>query len=247
MKTQGAMHAPAKKRRILIADDQPLVRERLVQLISQEEDVAVCGEAADAAQTLRAVDVLNPDLLIVEIAMQGNGGTGLLRDIQAHQVRTPVLVFSHCDESLYGARCIRAGARGYVNKRETAKGIMQAIRRVLQGSVHASESVKEELLRQAATGWPARGNTGPDALSDREWEVFRRLGLGDGPHKIAEELHLSNKTVEGYMGRIKLKLGLKDAHELHRWAIEQVKLAEIAALSSATTLPYVHPRLHPPS
>jgi len=199
------------KYRIVIADDHPIVREWLAHLINREADLIVCGQAADAPQTLQAIQSVHPDLAIVDLSMDGNRGTDLIQDIKACDEELPVLVLTMHDESLYAERAIRAGARGYINKREGGENLKKAIRCVLEGGIYLSENAGGILLSQLASP-EAAGSTSPlNLVSDRELVVFQLLGRGHGPSQIASELHLSVKTIEGYMERIKQKLGLSDA------------------------------------
>jgi DNA-binding NarL/FixJ family response regulator len=214
----------ATKTRILIADDHPMVRDWLAQLINREPNLVVCGEAADAAQTLQAIETLRPDMAVVDLTMEGAHGTDLIKDITSRYKGLLVLVLSMHDEPLYAERAIRAGARGYVTKREGAEKIRQAILRVLAGEIQVSKAVEARILKEASAGRSIGTGLSVDSLSDRELEVFRLLGGGYGPSQIADELHLSVKTVEGYMARIKEKLLLKDARQLVQQAIQWNKL-----------------------
>jgi DNA-binding NarL/FixJ family response regulator len=218
------MSDPATKTRILIADDHPMVREWLAQLINREPNLVVCGEAADAAQTLQAIETLRPDMAVVDLTMEGTHGTDLIKDIASRYKGLLVLVLSMHDEPLYAERALRAGARGYVTKREGAEKIRQAILRVLAGEIQVSKTVEARILKEASAGRSIGAGLPVDTLSDRELEVFQLLGSGYGPSQIADELHLSVKTVEGYKARIKEKLLLKDARELVQQAIQWNKL-----------------------
>jgi len=214
----------ATKTRILIADDHPMVRDWLAQLIDREPNLVVCGEATDAAQTLQAIETLRPDMAIIDLTMEGAHGTDLIKDITCRYQGLLVLVLSMHDEPLYAERALRAGARGYVTKREGAEKIRQAILRVLAGEIQVSKTVEARILKEASAGRSIATGLPVDSLSDRELEVFQLLGNGYGPSQIADELHLSVKTVEGYMARIKEKLLLKDARQLVQQAIQWNKL-----------------------
>jgi DNA-binding NarL/FixJ family response regulator len=231
------MNRQAPKTRILIADDHPMVREWLTQLINREPNLTVCGEAADAAQTLRAIQTLRPDMAVVDLSMEGSYGTDLIKDITTRYEGLLVLVLSMHDETLYAERALRAGARGYVTKREGAEKIRQAILRVLGGDIHVSEAVDARILREASAGRSIPAGLPVGTLSDRELEVFQLLGNGYGPSQIADELHLSVKTVEGYAARIKEKLLLKDARQLHQQAIQWNRLGEIVAPAESSRRP----------
>jgi DNA-binding NarL/FixJ family response regulator len=218
------MNRPPTKKRILIADDHPMVREWLAQLINHEPDLTVCGEAGDAPQTLQAIQVTRPDLAVVDLSMDGTHGIELIRNITTRHENVPVLILSMHEESLYAQRAIHAGARGYITKREGGEKIKQAIRRVLAGEIYVSKKIDTKKLKAASIGHARAAASPEEILSDRELEVFELLGRGIGPSEIADGLHLSVKTVEGYAARIKEKLFLKDARELHQHAIQWNKL-----------------------
>lgn len=208
------------KKQILIVDDHPMVRDWLAQMIKRESDLAVCGEADDAAHALEAIATLKPDMAIVDLTMKDSHGTELIREIGQRFKELPVLVLSMHDESLYAERAIRAGARGYITKQEAGQKIKEAIRSVLAGQVYISEALASKMIRTIAAR-PAGATALPvDSLSERQLEVLRLLGHGHPTNQIAEELHLSVKTVEGYIARIKEKLGLETANELLQYAIK---------------------------
>ncbi len=231
------MNEPAPKTRVLIADDHPMVREWLAQLINREPNLIVCGEAADAAQTLQAIQTLRPDMAVVDLSMEGSHGTDLIKDITTRYEGLPVLVLSMHDEPLYAERALRAGARGYVTKREGAEKIRQAILRVRDGEIHVSKTVDARILKEASAGHSLAAGLSVDNLSDRELVVFQLLGTGYGPSQIADELHLSVKTVEGYMARIKEKLLLKDARQLLQQAIQWNRLSGTGASTESSRQP----------
>ncbi|MGD1019650.1 MAG: response regulator transcription factor [Verrucomicrobiia bacterium] len=231
------MNKPTPKTRILIADDHPMVRDWLTQLINREPNLTVCGEAADAAQTLQAIQTLRPDMAVVDLSMEGSHGTDLIKDITTRFEGLSVLVLSMHDEPLYAERALRAGARGYVTKREGAAKIRQAILRVLEGEIHVSETVDARILKEASVGHSTAAGFSVDNLSDRELVVFQLLGTGYGPSQIADELHLSVKTVEGYMARIKEKLFLKDGRQLLQQAIQWNRLGGTGANADSSRQP----------
>src|SRR6476660_1547638 len=138
--------ASAPKTKVLVVDDHPIVRERLAELINQEPDLNVCGEAEDAREALKAVDALLPDLAIVDITLKDTYGIELLKQLKERHPRLPVLVLSMHDESLYGERALRAGARGYLTKQEATKKVITAIRQVLAGEIYVSEKMASTIL-----------------------------------------------------------------------------------------------------
>lgn len=206
------------KKRIFLADDHPLVREWLTNLIQQQPDLAVCGETESAPSSLSAIATTKPDLVIVDINLKNSSGLELIKSLKELHPSIPALVLSMHDESLYAERSFRAGARGYVNKRETAQKVVEAIRRVLEGKLYVSEKAAEILASKTVRGQTA-SRSAIELLSDRELEVFDKLGQGIGTRQIAEDFRVSIKTVQEYCGRIKEKLHLASATELLREAV----------------------------
>jgi DNA-binding NarL/FixJ family response regulator len=207
----------ATPKRIFVVDDHPLVRERLAQLIAQQPDLAVCGEAESAPAALAQLAGTAADLAIIDLSLQGSAGLELIKTLQRVQPSLPVLVLSMHDESLYAERVFRAGARGYINKRESAQKVIEAIRRVLEGKLYVSEKAAEILAGRTMRGTIERPSI--ERLSDRELEVFEKLGQGIGTRQISEEFRVSIKTVQAYCARIKEKLDLGSATELLREAV----------------------------
>jgi DNA-binding NarL/FixJ family response regulator len=215
--------APPKKRKVFLVDDHPMVRERLAELIGLEGDLEVCGEAEDAATALKRIGQLQPDLAIVDITLKDTYGIELVKDLKERESHIPVLVLSMHDETVYGERAIRAGARGYLNKQEASKKVVTAIRAILAGEVYVSEKMKSAMLQKMSAGGPRAGAAGgapTDVLSDRELEVFQLLGQGLAVRQIAEMLFVSPKTVEAHREHIKEKLNFKTSAELLRYAIQ---------------------------
>jgi DNA-binding NarL/FixJ family response regulator len=211
--------------RILIVDDHPLVRSGFVQLISDEPDLEVCGEAADEAQALQLVAATTPDLVIIDLSLAGGSGINLIERIKAHYGEVGMLVVSMHDESLFAERVLTAGALGYLNKQEAPSNIIRAIRRVLDGRVYLSDKLTERLLDSLTGMAKAPGQSPMQRLSNRELEVFELIGRGMTTGKIADHLQLSTKTIETHRENIKKKLGLASGQELTRramhWLIER--------------------------
>jgi DNA-binding NarL/FixJ family response regulator len=205
---------------VLVVDDHPIVRERLAELINEEPDLRVCGEAEDANEALKAVAATGPDVAIVDISLKDTYGIELIKQLKDLHPRLPVLVLSMHDESMYGERALRAGARGYLTKQEATKRVIDAIRRVLAGEIYVSEKLASTLLRKVAGAAPASGGTPLDVLTDREMEVFQLLGEGKTVKQIADNLFVSVKTVEAHRDHIKQKLNFRTSAELLRFAIE---------------------------
>lgn len=208
---------------ILVVDDHPILRQGLTQLINQEVDLRVCGEADEEHTAIEAIAALKPDMVIVDIALKDTSGIELIKKIRVGNERLPILVLSMHDESLYTERALRAGANGYIMKQEAPDQIVKAIRRVLAGEIYVSEQIGSRLLRKIVHGRPTAIDSPIDNLSDRELEVFRLIGRGYRTRQIAEMLHLSVKTVESYREHIKHKMGFRDATELLQHAIQWVQ------------------------
>lgn len=210
------------KKQVLVVDDHPIFRFGLGQVLNAETDIAVCGEAASAPQALDAVRKLKPDLVLVDIALDGTNGIELIKQIRAEYPKVPILVISMHDESLYALRALRAGAQGYLMKREALEGVAAAARAVLAGKIHVSQALNDQLLFQLARSADNPADSPVDRLTDRELEVLQLVGLGHGTRQIAGELHLSPKTVETHRLHMREKLGLRTSQELVRFALEWV-------------------------
>ena len=209
-----------KKARVLLVDDHPIVRQGLALLIDRESDLCVCGEAEGAHSAFHAVATLRPDLVVLDISLNGPDGLDVLKEIRTKTTNLPVLILSMHDESIYAERAMRAGANGYIMKQEATEKVLVAIRRILQGEVYLSDRLTNTMLQQYMRGAsPAKGSPLVN-LTDRELEVFRLIGEGHGTRQIAEKLHLSVKTIESYQAHIKEKLSLRNARELVQHAIE---------------------------
>jgi len=196
------------KTRILIVDDHPMMRQGLAQLVNNEPDLAVCCEAENAHQALAAIGKARPDLVLADITLPDKGGIELIKDIQAIHPGLAVLVISMHDESLYAERVLRAGGRGYIMKQEGGKKLMEAIRQVLSGQIYVSEKMSARILEPFSGHRPDQTASPVARLSDREFEVFQLIGQGKGTREIAEQLHVSVKTIEVHRVR-------RDAHALH--------------------------------
>ena len=208
--------------RILVVDDHPLVRQGLAQFINQERDMQVYAEASDGYEALERIENDPPDLVIADIEMKGLNGMELVRNMKSQHPDIPVLMLSMHDEGLYAERALRAGARGYLMKEEDPEVVVNAIRTIIDGEVYVSEEAISKILSNYTGNWSDKGSI-IDRLSDRELEVFKMIGEGYRTRHIAENLHLSAKTVESYKARLKQKLTLKDAAQLARYAAEWMK------------------------
>ena len=209
----------AQKIKILLVDDHPLVREWLTNLLKQQPDFQVCGEAGDAPEALRLIGATQPDVTIVDISLASGSGIELIKDIRASHAQVAVVVLSMHDELLYAERALRAGAGGYIMKSEATQKVIEAIRAVLRGEIYVSPKVASLMARKFVGGKTGRTSFPIEQLSDRELEVFQLLGAGYSTRQISEHLHVGFKTVQGYSARIKEKLNLSNINELMREAI----------------------------
>lgn len=209
------------KCRILLVDDHPIVRQGLAELINHEKDLFVCGTAESFNETLDQIPSLKPDLVVADISLKGgNDGIELLKNIKARYPKTMVLMLSMHDETLYALRALRAGAAGYIMKQEATERVLVAIRQVLKGEIYLSEQMEKKLMHQLVGGRAVRTGSPIEDLSDRELQIFSLIGQGRSTRQIAEELHLSVKTVETHRAHIKEKLNLKSATELVQHAVQ---------------------------
>jgi DNA-binding NarL/FixJ family response regulator len=212
--------ADLKSTRILLVDDHPMVRERLGEIISREPDLCVCGEAEDRHEALGIIPTARPDLVIVDLTLKSSDGLELIKDIHSRWPRQRMLVVSMHDESLYAERVIRAGALGYITKQEATRNILQAIRRVLAGTVYLNEKIASRILTRIGSQATVAAMSPADLLTDRELQVFELTGRGRSIRQIATQLNIGVKTVETYRSRIRDKLKLDTASELLQLAIK---------------------------
>jgi DNA-binding NarL/FixJ family response regulator len=210
----------ARKRTVFVVDDHPIVRQGLTLLIDREPDLAVCGEAEEMHAALSAISAACPDIMIVDISLNGPDGLELLKNIRITLPRLPVLILSMHDESIYAERALRAGANGYIMKQEATDKVLVALRRILSGEIYVSTRIANSMLQHYVHGGAPSPHSSISELTDRELEVFRLIGEGHGTRQIAEALHLSVKTVESYQAHIKEKLCLRSARELVQHAVE---------------------------
>src|SRR5881394_811749 len=209
-----------RKSRVFLIDDHPLVREGLVNLINSQRDLVVCGEAEDSAGAITGIAKTRPDVALVDISLKNESGLELIKNLESQFPLVALIVLSMHDEALYAERALRAGARGYVMKRETTKSVLTCIRRVIEGSVYVSERVVNSVARRLSASHKPAETSPVERLSDRELEIFRLLGQGRTTSEIAEDLHLSLKTVQAYCARAKEKFGVTSLTELLRAAIQ---------------------------
>jgi DNA-binding NarL/FixJ family response regulator len=217
------------KVRILVVDDHPMVRDGLIQLITQHRDLVCCGQADSVASALAAVEKQIPDLVILDLRLKGGDGLDLIKSLKSQYPRLKILILSQYEAPMYAERALRAGALGYVVKEQAAEEILRAIRTVLGGEVYLTRSMAAVLL-QKLVGLKSDGlRGGIENLTDRELHVLNLLGAGLSTRQIATELNLSFKTVETHRENIKRKLGLRNAaalvHYASQWGRQQATQA----------------------
>jgi DNA-binding NarL/FixJ family response regulator len=204
---------------VLVVDDHPIVRRGVSQLIEDQPDLAVCGEAESAVEAIEILRRCSVDAAVVDLSLSDASGVGFVRDLQNWQPGLAVLVLSMHDEVLHAERCLRAGASGYIMKHQATENIIDAIRQIIRGEIYLSEPMKERLLHRVAGRSSGEQSESPlAALTDRELEVFQLLGRGLSTREIASRLYLSIKTIETHRDHIKTKLSLESGRELVRFA-----------------------------
>lgn len=209
-----------EKARVLVVDDHPIVRQGIIQIISQEPDFTVCGEAESASAALQAIAALKPDVVLADLSLKESSGLELVKDVRVRWPDLPVLMLSMHDESIYAERVLRAGARGYLTKVEATERVIEALRMVLRGEIYLSSQMASRLVGMYVKGRPESTGSTVERLSDRELEVFNLIGQGLKTSQIAERLHLSVKTIESHRSNIKRKLNLDNATQLLQHAIQ---------------------------
>jgi DNA-binding NarL/FixJ family response regulator len=212
--------SPKSRTRIFLIEDHPIARHGLAQLINVQPDMLVCGEASGAQEALRLIRKARPDLVILDITLEDGNGLELTRTLKALDRNMRVLVMSMHDEALNAEVALHAGASGYIMKEEAIEKVLVAIRKILSGKIYVSENITLEMVQKQAERGRKAKPASFDQLSDRELQVFQMIGGWVGTQEIAEQLHISVKTVEYYYHRIKQKLHLKNATDLRQYATE---------------------------
>ncbi len=211
------------KRRIFLVDDHPLVCEGLTIMINRQSDLVVCGEAGSAPEALQAIEMLRPDAALVDLTLASGSGLELLKDLRACCPDTVLVVLSMHDEATYAERALRAGARGYVMKREVTKKVITALRQVLDGKLFVSDEFARSMTEKMVEVQVVRSGSVIATLSDRELQVFEMLGAGLDSRDIADSLHIALKTVQTHCARMKVKLGVNSLSVLMREAVRWVE------------------------
>lgn len=201
---------------VLIANDHPILRRGLKEILVRDLEGVECGEAKDVQEVLDQVRSHHWDLLLLDVAMAGRSGLDILKDLKREQRRLPVLVSSMVSGDDYGMRMLKAGASGYITKQSTPEELIQAIQKVMAGGRYVSPALAEKLALDLGgeTERPLH-----ERLSDRELQVLRMLSLGKTISQLARELHLSVATVSTYRARLLQKMGMRTNAELMRYAL----------------------------
>lgn len=220
--------ARKRKTKILLVDDHPATRSGLAAIIAQQEDMAVCGEAEDAHKALEAIPLTKPNIVVVDITLNGANGIELLTHIKARHPKLLCLVYSMHDEAVYAQRALRAGAAGYLMKRSPIDQFIVALRKMLMGEVYLSERLGNRMLNTLVSGRASLSGSPIEELSDRELEVFNLIGEGYSTRTIAEKLQLSKSIIRAHITHTKEKLDLRGDEEFRRHAIQWVQSTYVA-------------------
>lgn len=201
--------------RVVLVEDHPMFREQLAHLINRQPDMTVCAEADNAVHALAVIIREQPALAIVDITLKNSSGLELLKDLRAQGIKVPVLMLSMHAESLYAERALRAGANGYITKEEASAKVMTAIRQVLAGEVYLDSHFMKRVVSKILVN--SRNNSAApiERLTDRELAVFEQIGEGRTTREIGLRLRVSVATIETYRARIKEKLSIENAGQLH--------------------------------
>lgn len=205
--------------KIMIVDDHPIFRMGMAELLNQEEDFCVCAVAEDIAGAREAIISKEPDMAIIDITLARDNGLELVREISESTRPIPILVLSMHDESVWAERAIKAGARGYIMKKEASESVIAALRNIGLGKIHVSPNMMSLLLDKLQVNSTDQEAKTEDMLTERELEVYRLIGTGLSTREIAGQMALGIKTIGTYRDRIKQKLGLKSGAELVRRAV----------------------------
>ncbi len=209
----------SRSRTVYIVDDHPVVRQGLAQLIEQEPDLKVCGEAADVREARAFLSRLTPDIVILDLSLRDSDGLELIKDIRNKYAGLPVLVLSMHDENIYAERLLSSGASGYIMKQAAGDQLIAALRRVLAGGIYVSEQVGANMIERFAVSGRKHSMDPIERLSNREVQVLNLIGRGKTTREIAQDLNLSIKTIESHRQRIKKKLSLETSPRLVQFAV----------------------------
>ncbi len=215
-----------KKSRVVIIEDHPVLSSGLRQLVDNQPDLACVGVADNVLDAKQLVDDRKPDLAVLDLRLKGGDALDFIKTLRVEHHEIKVLVLSQYDELIFAERALRAGASGYIMKENATDEVLRALRKVLTGDLYFSERVAAAVVQRMLREKPIASRDGVERLSDREMQVFQLLGASYSPREIAEQFHLSRKTIETHCEKIKHKLNLHNAAELkqfaRRWAAENL-------------------------
>ena len=218
------------KSRVIVVEDHPLLSDGLRQLIDKQPDLACVGIADNTSDAKRLVEQSKPDLMLLDLRLKSGDSLDLIKSLRVEHPDLKVLVLSQYDELIFAERALRAGASGYIMKENVANEVLRAVRKVLAGELYFSEKVATALVQRSLREKPGASHVGLERLSDRELQVFQLIGASYGTREIAEQFHLSPRTVETHKEKIKCKLNLHSAAELkqfaRKWAAENLLPAQ---------------------
>ncbi len=212
-----------QKNRVFIVEDHPIFRDGITRLIDREEDMLVSGECETAEECLKMIKDDLPDLIVIDITLKNSCGIELTKDLKRSYPGLPILILSMHEELVFADRVLKAGARGYVTKREATENVIEAIRRVLQGKIYICDTMIDHFLERSITGGQNFNSSPVEKLSGREFEVFNLVGKGMTNRSIAGVLSVSTNTISTYRERIKEKLNLQTNSELNRYAMQWIQ------------------------
>ena len=204
--------------KVIVADDHPIVRAGIIQILSDKSDFRVVGEACDGRELLNKVRTKDPDVVILDMSMPEMDGLDVLKQLKIERPRLPVLILSIHSENQYALRVLKAGASGYINKSSAPDELIRAIKKVFRGGKYISPAFAENLAIHLDTNYDELPH---ESLSDREFQVILLIASGKTVSEIADELSLSVKTISTYRSRILEKMKMKNNAELTRYVIEQ--------------------------
>jgi DNA-binding NarL/FixJ family response regulator len=216
------LETPVQTHRIFLVDDHPIFRHGLASFIAAQPGMEICGQATSLLDALKMLRATKADAAVIDISLPGANGLELIKHLRVEHPSLAILVVSAHDEQIYALRALRAGASGYVMKKEAEAVLLTALQRILSGSVYVSEAFGDQLIYRVAKSEDGASGSPLDVLSDREMEVLQQIGEGKPTTRIAAELNLSVKTVESHRLHIKEKLGLSHSVDLVRFALDFV-------------------------
>ena len=226
----NAITPTEKKSHVVVVEDHPVLCDGLKQLISSQPDLACVGVADDISGAKRLVEECKPDLMVLDLRLKDGDALDFIKILRVEHPEVKVLILSQYDELLFAERTLRAGASGYIMKENATDEVLRAARKVLAGELYFSERVATAIVQRTLREKPNGSRVGVERLSDREMQVFQLLGAAYSPREIAEQFHLSRKTIETHCEKIKHKLSLHNAAELRRfarkWAAENMTPSE---------------------